>query len=71
MQHNMHCVTHWPLKMKIGLYFCNILPFTYRSMMLDEVQKCALTIKRIIYLNVHRAVKVHPEFVIWGGWVEG
>ena len=53
--------------MKIGLYFCNIVAFIYRSRMLDEVLKCALTIERIIELNVHRAVRVHPEFVIGGG----
>ena len=40
MQHSGHCVAYLPLKMKIEIYFCNILAFTYRSRMLDEVQKC-------------------------------
>ena len=40
MQHSRLRVTHVLLKVKIGLYFCNIVAFTYRSRMLDEVQKC-------------------------------
>ena len=40
MQHGRHCVVYLPLKMKIGLYFCNVVAFTYRSRLLDEVQKC-------------------------------
>jgi hypothetical protein len=40
LQHSRHRLTHLPLKMKIGLKFCNIVALTYRSRMQVEVQKC-------------------------------
>jgi hypothetical protein len=40
MKHRRHCVAYLPLKMKMELYFCNVVAFIYRSRMLDEVQKC-------------------------------
>jgi len=40
MQYRRHCVAYLPLEVKIGLYFCNFVAFTYGSRMLDKVQKC-------------------------------